>query len=140
MEVMRKGEYQYRDGTPMFCPYCNYEYNAYYVYAHYKDIFTCEKCKEQSWVDADCKRKHDTENKSVVDEIERLCNSRKRGARMVIVPTDEVVVAGDSQDKKEWQKRCGNCRYQKLNFEDYPCIYCKYNQVTKTKDMWKPEE
>ena len=73
MEVMRKGEYQYRDGTPMFCPYCNYEYNAYYVYAHFKDIFTCEKCKEQSWVDVDCKRKHDTENKSDCKYSGELC-------------------------------------------------------------------
>lgn len=119
MEIMRKGEYQYRDGTPMFCPYCNYEYNAYYVYAHYKDIFTCEECKEQSWVDADCKRKHDTENK---------------------VEENKFDTKYPSEGSKEWQKRCGNCENQNLNYDEVPCIYCKYNEYTKTADMWKPEK
>ena len=23
-----------------------------------------------------------------------------------------------------------------LSYDDYPCVYCKYNQVTQTRDMW----
>lgn len=40
---------------------------------------------------------------------------------------------------EEWKKRCDNCRYQNLSYDDYPCVYCKYNQVTQTRDMWSSE-
>ena len=45
-----------------------------------------------------------------------------------------------SEESKEWHKRCGNCENQNLNYDEVPCIYCKYNEYTKTADMWKPEK
>ena len=47
------------------------------------------------------------------------------------------------EDYVGWQgnkKRCGNCEHQNLNFDEGPCVYCKYNEYTKTVDSWEAEK
>lgn len=44
--------------------------------------------------------------------------------------------------KVDVRKRCANCKYQNLLFDDFPCIKCVRNPKTNEdaeEDMWKHE-
>lgn len=44
----------------------------------------------------------------------------------------------DNTNPKPIRRRCANCKYQNLTFDEYPCVKCVRNPNTK-EDMWKYE-